>query len=356
MDKNTNVCVTDNNMVSVIVPIYNAESYLEACVESILAQTYTNIEIILVDDGSVDNSGKICDEYVKKDNRIRVIHKNNEGVSVARNTALTQVKGEFIMFVDADDEIENDCVEKLVKKQRERDFDFVAGACIVLGRKKNTLSNYLNKEYFGDEIKNSIFEILSLYSISAPWGKLFKKSIIQDNVSFIKNVTYGEDAMFLVDYLTHAMSVAIIDDVIYRYNCKNLSCASQKFHPDMCEYHKLIIKKVQMMISEDNEKAKENKQFKNLVLRRVEWVLEHYLYCAGWVKETSGFVKKTIQLFGDFINVELLSFDNKLLQYLKDEKYTKFVLSWRIKNAFRYCRFKIKKFLKQIVIKYGLLK
>lgn len=95
-------------LISVIVPVYNVEKFLSRCLNSILAQTYNNLEVILVDDGSTDNSGKICDDYALKDKRIRVIHKQNGGVSSARNMALSVAKGEYIGFVDSDDYIEND--------------------------------------------------------------------------------------------------------------------------------------------------------------------------------------------------------------------------------------------------------
>lgn len=102
-----------NDLVSIIVPVYNVEKYLKKCVDSIINQTYKNLEIVLVDDGSTDNSGKICDEYAKKDSRIKVIHKQNGGLSDARNVGIDNSKGKYITFIDSDDTIENDYVEYL---------------------------------------------------------------------------------------------------------------------------------------------------------------------------------------------------------------------------------------------------
>ena len=114
------------DLVSVIVPIYKVEKYLGKCVDSIINQTYKNLEIILVDDGSPDNSGKICDEYAKKDNRIKVIHKENGGLSSARNAGLDVATGEFIAFVDSDDRIHLDFVEKLYRAIKEENADIAS--------------------------------------------------------------------------------------------------------------------------------------------------------------------------------------------------------------------------------------
>ena len=114
------------DLISVIVPIYNVEKYINRCIDSIIEQTYTNLEIILVDDGSTDNSGSICDEYAKKDNRIKVIHKENGGVSSARNVGLDTAIGQYITFVDSDDYIEKKYCEILLKTLKKQKADCVA--------------------------------------------------------------------------------------------------------------------------------------------------------------------------------------------------------------------------------------
>ena len=116
----------DEFLISIIVPIYNVELYLRRCVYSLITQTYKKIEIILVDDGSPDRCGEICDEYAKADSRVRVIHKTNGGLSSARNAALDIATGDYIMFVDSDDWIESNCCEELVKKIMEYNADIVA--------------------------------------------------------------------------------------------------------------------------------------------------------------------------------------------------------------------------------------
>ena len=111
--------------ISVVVPVYNVEKYLRKCIDSIINQTYKNLEIILVDDGSPDKCGEICDEYAKKDNRVKVIHKKNAGVSSARNDGIDNATGEYIIFVDSDDWLEDNAIEIMVDKLNEYDYDCV---------------------------------------------------------------------------------------------------------------------------------------------------------------------------------------------------------------------------------------
>ena len=115
-----------SELISVIVPVYNVEKYLDKCIQSILGQTYSNIELLLIDDGSTDSSGAICDKYVTQDSRVRVFHKSNEGVSAARNWGLDNAKGEWIAFVDADDWIDSDMYERMYNAAVQNQTDMVS--------------------------------------------------------------------------------------------------------------------------------------------------------------------------------------------------------------------------------------
>ena len=119
-----------SDKVSIIVPVYNVEKYLDECVKSILAQTYSNIEIVLVDDGSKDTSGSMCDEYKKHDDRIVVVHKENGGLSSARNAGMENASGDYYIFVDSDDTISPDMVEEMVKKAKDKRFLFFSFFCL----------------------------------------------------------------------------------------------------------------------------------------------------------------------------------------------------------------------------------
>lgn len=212
------------NLISIIVPVYNVEKYLSQCIESIINQTYKNIEIILVDDESPDLSGVICDEYKEKDNRIIVIHQNNKGLVSTRKAGLKICKGEYIGFVDGDDYIELNMYEKLYKAIQDSNADVVHSGYFKNG----------NKEIWGvqtDAIlelsrvgkSNAIVElILSEQSKSwiAPsiWSKLFsRKTIMRAYMEVPDYLSYGEDLVCLLNSILECNKLAIINQAFYHY-------------------------------------------------------------------------------------------------------------------------------------------
>ena len=200
-------------LVSVIVPVYNAEKYLSRCIDSILAQTYTNFELLLINDGSKDNSGKICDEYAEKDNRIRVYHKENGGVSSARNYGLDKAVGKYICFVDADDWVNKDYLEKLLPTDDEE--------MVVCSFMYETMESFFLSNIIRD--KNNIETVLHLLldhmAVCAPWCKIMRRDIIeQNNIRFDVNVSAGEDMLFVCDYFSAGLNkIRTISQPLYHY-------------------------------------------------------------------------------------------------------------------------------------------
>lgn len=209
--------------ISIIVPIYNAEKTLHRCINSIICQSYQNWELLLIDDGSTDNSSVICDEYVRKDERIRVFHKENGGVSSARNVGLDNVKGEWITFVDSDDWIENemfDIFNLLV------DTDFICCYYIAEGWKEWVSSPYKNKIYRQANMSDFLTECL-LKSVFI-CGKFYKKEIIKKNkMYFDTNISYSEDTLFIYQYICYIKSVRTFSEAFYHYD-KNESSLSNR--------------------------------------------------------------------------------------------------------------------------------
>lgn len=212
----------NNPKISVIVPVYNVEQYLPRCIDSILAQTFTNFELLLIDDGSTDNSGKICDEYAKKDNRIRVFHKENGGVSSARNIGLLFFTGDYVVFVDSDDmvlpkwlEIYNLNISRYNFDICFQNFVYVANdACIeeIPPKNKSNCSKIVNeKEFF------NFFKTRWAY-FSATWTKCFSASIIREhNLKFKISLNICEDYLFTSCFLNYSSKVIISDFQGYLY-------------------------------------------------------------------------------------------------------------------------------------------
>lgn len=206
-------------MVSIIVPVHNSSRYLERCVDSLLRQTESDIEIILVNDGSTDDSKAICDRYSMSDKRITVIHQENAGASVARNNGLAVAKGEYISFVDSDDYVDADYIRSMSEAMKNTDCDMV-----ITGRTQIKLDGSTNiivpppLAMYDDEIKEIFHNKDFDYVRGGPYCKIYKKSIIDNNnLSFPKNIHYLEDAIFVLEYMYCSSRVTSLAESHYFY-------------------------------------------------------------------------------------------------------------------------------------------
>lgn len=205
-------------LVSIIVPVYNAEKYLNRCIDSILSQTMTDFELLLIDDGSKDNSGRICDEYAAKDVRVRAFHKPNGGVSSARNLGLDNAKGKWITFVDADDRCSCNYLEHLLSKVDD-DTDLIisyAVICDSTGEKAEVYPEYrVNATNF-----ERLFVDSDMHWHTSPWAKLYRASIIYENsLRFNEMMHIGEDADFLFSFMLITDKIYVSSDTDYYYTC-----------------------------------------------------------------------------------------------------------------------------------------
>lgn len=205
------------DLISIIVPVYNTEKYLMRCIRSIINQTEPNFEVILIDDGSKDGSGKLCDETAIEDKRFRVIHKANEGVSVARNVGLDVARGEYITFIDSDDYVEIDFLENL-KKYLGSDIDMVI--CRHLDEDINGKVVYFKDDTHRENVKvimaDENFQYDGVYSHRTASAVLYKRNII-DNIRFEQAFFVGEDSLFFATVLKHSRKVIFISDKLYHY-------------------------------------------------------------------------------------------------------------------------------------------
>jgi glycosyltransferase involved in cell wall biosynthesis len=213
--------------ISIIVPIYNIKAYLPQCIESLLYQTFSDMEILLVDDGSTDGSGKICDEYAQKDSRIRVLHKKNGGLVSARKAGLSMAKGEYIAYVDGDDFIEPDMYERMYRTMKEQDVDVVmCGRYEDTGDVSRKVFHGIPEGRYGKEglirdvypqmiAKEAFFEWGIFPSV---WDKLFRRECLEQfQMEVDDRIVMGEDAACVYPCLLHAESIYILQECLYHY-------------------------------------------------------------------------------------------------------------------------------------------
>lgn len=241
----------NDSLVSIIVPIYNAEKYLDSCIQSVLRQTYTNWELILIDDGSTDKSGRIAEEYGFADERITVFHQKNLGVSLARNQGIDEATGNYVVFLDADDELIEDCLAKTVNIAEETNADIVAGRSCE------------DQELFQDRIiwtgaealENSLKDHLFTYSA---WAKLIRREFI-GKTRFTPDIRINEDSYFVFQLLCKQNVFVLTNDVIYFYRANSESSSrtvfSEKYF-DILKVSDLKYKKIEEQFPQMHDLAK----------------------------------------------------------------------------------------------------
>lgn len=215
----------DKPVVSILIPAYNAAAFLPKCLDSVLNQTYQDLQVVIVDDGSRDNTLEVCQKYAGKDNRIEVYHQENQGVAATRNHLLEKIKGDYVLFVDADDWIELDMVEYLVSLATELDVEMVMCDRVINDAKpsdkKPEIKILPQEEAIRDFIHHDYF-------VGALWNKLFKKSVVE-GLSFHKDIWYGEDALFTWDVLQRVKNVVTSDKQLYHFYMNDESISHQAF-------------------------------------------------------------------------------------------------------------------------------
>ena len=250
------------SLVSIIVPVYNAQAYLGKCIESILNQSYPYIELILIDDGSTDNSLDICNKYAKDNDFIKVLSIGNSGPSVARNIGLEKSSGEFIQFIDSDDYIDDKMTERLVSSFKQNCDMVICGYISITTNHSipKTLKDgcFTFNEFigsFGDFYANAIIQYL--------WNKMFKADIIKNNnIIFNTDTKRGEDLLFVIDYLGHCSNVSTISKNLYYYY-RNNDSLTLNYNPHLLVDQQRVFLKIRTFLSshaayEKNESVIEN--------------------------------------------------------------------------------------------------
>ena len=248
--------------VSILIPVYNSEKFLSACIESTMKQTYKNLEIIIINDGSTDNSYKICEHYTKQDKRIIVKHNKNQGVSKSRNEAIARSSGKYIIFLDSDDYLLPNMVEKMVSLMETESLDL--GVCgynrIQINDKKIKTSTAIN--YGNNLIKNKeslyddFYPFIDQRHFHKIWSKIYSSSIIKENnVYFPEDMNIGEDFIFNLCYIQHTKSCGFIEEAYYNY-VSGYDSLSNKYDPCTFATRKKILQHLEFFYERNNLEKK----------------------------------------------------------------------------------------------------
>lgn len=226
--------------ISIIVPLYKAAKHVPTLVTNVQKQTFADWELILVNDGSPDNTLQVCEEFTKQDARIHVIDQQNQGPSVARNTGIYAAKGEWITFVDADDALlDNFLLSMIIEAEKNPAIDIVYAGYIIVERSSNDIYTYDTTSYIGESAVRIALANTQILHRCCPWGKLFRKSVIdENNLRFDSQLRHSEDRLFVYDYLLHTHGIATTSTIGYLYDSTTITSLKNKhLDPEML-YHR----------------------------------------------------------------------------------------------------------------------
>lgn len=248
-----------NEKISIIVPVYNAEKTLDRCVNSLIEQSYLNIEIILVDDGSGDSSLNLCKEYARKDCRIKVLSKENGGVSSARNAGLELAGGEFIMFCDSDDWVEPEWCDKLRSR-------YESGHFVMCGQYIEGEQPFYAHEVYAEKAESRVartdFYKLKMKMFNTLWNKIFLRKVIESNqIRFDDKITNGEDLLFNVSYLKCIPGdIICISEPLYHYRWSGKTSLSNRIPADYIAQRNHLLREMEIAISEIGDIGDSNRK------------------------------------------------------------------------------------------------
>lgn len=242
----------NSEIVSIIVPVYNSEKYIRRCLDSLINQTYSYLEIIVVNDGSNDKSKDILSEYAKNDNRIKVYNQINQGASVARNTGLDKANGKYVMFVDVDDYIELDMVYEMIKNIQ------YENTIVFCDNKEIWPNNIDERKLFNEQSRKELNKEIVLSEIASGraglvCGKLFDKSIVdENNIKFDKNIKMCEDQLFFLEVINHCNYFIHIPKALYHYDRRNENSVTIKYQENALENQLYVLKNIEKVLLKSN--------------------------------------------------------------------------------------------------------
>lgn len=323
--------------MSIIIPIYNKEQFLKRCINSICNQTYQNLQIILIDDGSTDHSGVICEEYAKEDSRIEVYHTENKGVGQARNYGLSKVRGTYIQFVDGDDYITNKATEVLIMTMKNSSVDMVVCGYMkkfnnffIPNGKMEPYKIYSNSEYLIRTLKDPGHHYYGVL-----WNKLYLADTIKkNNIQFDDTVDLGEDFIFNLDYIKHIARIRVIYNKLCIYSCETPDSLSRTSERNIESSYKELKNRQKIY-----QKYVECFQFLELYDKYKDRVQQYWLM---FYVRNKNYIKHE---FNNWSREELNAWENELENNLLIQEGVQRV------SAFRYKKICFKVLLKKKLVK-----
>lgn len=321
--------------ISVIIPVYNAENRIKLSIESVLNQSFQNFELILINDGSQDNSKEICESYTKKDKRVLVINQNNQGVSKARNKGLEVAKGKYINFIDSDDTIEVDTFEVLINNIEETNLDMILYGMSFDYYNKGAFSHSNNKTVDHNikidliNLKGNFFYLYDSNYLSSSCNKLIKRSILKENdIKFNENMGILEDLNFTLDVFDHILNILAINKPLYKYyNEISVSGFNRRPNIDYIKNFNILDKRLRnTALNIGLESQEDIGKINCMIIRYYITYLELLFYNENSVKTKQNKIKCFLQLeevIKSSKKAKCKNFKLQIINYLIKKKFKK---------------------------------
>lgn len=315
--------------ISIIVPVYNSSAFLKKCLDSILVQTYSDFELLLINDGSTDTSLDIALSYINLDNRIIVINQLNQGVSAARNHGLVKAGGDFVAFIDADDWLESEYLNELVNDMVTNEADLVCSGYYDYSvyAKGLPISDFKGKDSVL-RVDEMMYALLS-GTAGVPWAKLYRKAIIDNfGIRFNNQVKMSEDLVFNLEYVSYCEKIIINQYHGYNYNRLNTTSASSKINPDYLSSYEISN---ELMIQFWRKIKLDDLKLLNYINQRLRTFI--VTVCDNIT------TKKNIAVFKRIAQIRFFLEESLPEKYIKQFKNEKEIPLWFLMNKFYYCSF-----------------
>ena len=310
--------------ISIIIPVYNAGSYISSCLKSVIEQSYTNWEVILIDDGSTDNSKEIYEKIASKNNKVKVFRQNNKGVSSARNLGLEKANGDYIVFLDADDWIDRIFLERMLEVIEKEDADIVQCNFYYANENEHIERKHIRPSY---SIRNNMNELqldilyreydekkndCSVGAMRGVWGKIFKSSIIK-KITFNEEIDIFEDGIFVLNALQNSKKVVLIDEYYYYYRMTENS-SNSKYKPNFSGKVIEIFQEINNFIVKNNKDIEFKECFNIMVFEMISSTLDKDIFSIHSKYRKKEKIKQLEKFIGqDFCKEAIIELNTKYL-------------------------------------------